>query len=154
MTVPNDKDKRLSSTFANKMQRGMLDNDLHDCLFRIPSIDSSFSCCMKDMSAFFSRSESAPVKAFHRPCEPVAAHNEVEEAFSETLRRDSKSCPDCFDRIIAQHSSSCTVKRAHNFQMGLLLHEESVRANTCRKQDRRDIFDRLPSAELWAALLE
>ena len=136
------------------MQNRPVDNDFYDCLFRVPSLDSSVATCLIEVSALFVRSESAPIKTRSCNCELASSHDEVMETFCEKLRRDSKSCPESSDRINTQSQSTSTSKRAHNFHIGLMLHEESVRGNNDRRQALRDDFGRPPSAELWAALLD
>lgn len=67
--------------------------------------------------------------------------------------RDSKSCPN--ELGIEIHSKCAdpkkSVKHTHNFQMGLQIHEDST---TRTERKKSEVFDRLPSAELWHALLD
>ena len=153
-----------------------------ESLFCIPSQSSciSYSALDRTVTDFF-RSESSPINADHyrnkvlnkSDLNTFKMSNQSAERFRSPLNddsafvRDAKSCPEgCIEEngTTSSNSSSAlfVTKRSHNFQVGLEMHEESVRSKRCSiVQGRQDAtgrmqihLHRLPSAELWEVLLQ
>ena len=158
----------------------MLANDSMDSMFCIPSQSSCLSLAVLDQTvAEIFRSESSPTnpdKYRNKILDESAPDmftsrmsNKSAERFHYSLNdvflRDEKCCTKGCTTKIGTKSSTSTLfvtKRSHNFQVGLEMHEESVRSKRGSslqgQQDADDrmnaTFRRLPSAELWEALLQ
>ena len=161
----------------------MLNNDDIKCLFLIPSQSSCFSYTILDRTVSgISRSESSPINTDnHRnktlgksPSDLFTFGTSNQTAGTRTnysslnndsaFVRDAKSCPEgCIEKNCTTSSSTLFVtKRSHNFQVGLEMHEESVRSKRSfivqgghdSSSRMQTAFPRLPSAELWEALLQ
>lgn len=144
----------------------MLDNSMVEPLLRIPSLDSPSAILMIELHIpAIARSESTPVKndsqfQLTRDCPNCVENTTCTSSKPNQFCRDAKSCPAGLASSIKPAAAHFTSKRAHNFLVGLQLHQEGLRTKACK--DSLDASDhrgkagihRLLSAELWDALLQ
>ena len=143
-----------------------------DCedLFHIPVLDTALSPCAVDDWVVRSHSSPLPIKDYVGT-QPVFAPNNCatlnKARISPSTEETNPLMPPATDirMLKAKAGASCETsssRRAHNFHVGLLIHEENRRAKS--KSSRENEADahtvssywlaRAPSAELWDTLLQ
>ena len=150
-------------------------NDVYHGYIYIPHSGSSHFT-LDDSLSWPTRSRSTPCadsNGFEEAILPPAAiYRRTAKGRQETstestnkirlVSTDTEGClEDCDCLVLTNHMTSSS-KRAHNFQVGLLLNEVKDQANTRSKMPNKahvyEISDqpflRLPSAELWENLLQ
>ena len=151
----------------------MLDNNTMQSLLRIPSHSSGPACPMLELDDFiFTRSGSAPISneedfnatrhSTQFVCRQLYRNKPCSSREDAPFRRGASSCPDRKVQVIERKETRMRLKRAHNFLIGLQLHQETFCTKVCpnsRDQAasldcRRAGFELLPSAGLWEALLQ
>ena len=148
----------------------MLSNVVCEDLFHIPILDTALSPCMVDDRVVRSHSSPLPIKddfgtqTVFAPNNHGAPSNERPPYLTENTR--SLLLPDrdicLFQQRTGASFETSSSRRAHNFHVGLLIHEENRRAKS--KSSRENEADahtvssywlaRAPSAELWDTLLQ
>ena len=143
-----------------------------DCedLFHIPILDTALSPCAVDDWVVRSHSSPLPIKD-DVGTQPVLAPNNRgtlnKARISPSTEETNPSMRPATDirMLKAKAGASCETsssRRAHNFHVGLLIHEENRRAKSrsSRENDAHaytvtsHALVRLPSAELWDSLLQ
>ena len=151
----------------------MLDNNTVESLLRIPSHSSDSACCMLELEkCIFARSESAPISnddesGAARPCDslvrrPISMIQPCSSSEDAPFCKGARSCSDRPARVVERTPARMMSKRAHNFLVGLQLHQESARTKVCNDNldheaglpCRSTGFGRLPSSELWGTLVQ
>ena len=171
VTSEGNHNKLSQRNFKNenlKMLSNMLDNGTVESLLRIPSHSSDSACSMLELDdPMFARSKSAPICKGDkcraaRPGIPLV-RSMCSSSEDAPFCRGARSCPDRTVQLVERTPTRMvSTKRAHNFLVGLQLHQESVRAMACRDSQNQAVwipytvsgFGWLLSGELWESLLQ
>ena len=102
-----------------------------------------------------------PAGIYLREAKDGEKHTETTSKI-KLVNTDTEGCSEGLDGLVLTKHRISSPKRAHNFQVGLLLNEVKGQANTRTKMPNKahvyEISDqpflRLPSAELWENLLQ
>ena len=146
------------------MLHEMLNNEMVESLFHIPSLDSESAHFMVDVP-IFARSESTPTRLdLCRPSTPLNLFSDGQVGLFKPCSssqnftyNDARSCCDDSVEAVEQIPARVVSKRVHNFLVGLELHQDSVNTKACINEPvqaaaaRRSStsYNQLPSAELW-----
>ena len=167
---PRDPQNKTSTSEVVTDNTNMLSNLDCEDLFQIPILDTALSLCTVDDRVIRSPLSPLPIKDDAGTQTAFAPNNRGALSKAQIPTSTENSNPlllpardiRTLKTPAGASSETSSSRRAHNFHVGLLIHEENRRAKSrsSRANDARFYtvksypLARLPSAELWDTLLQ